>query len=149
MSVFQIFVSSFLLVNLVVFFLALNQSRVKQNAFGLTRLLTPLGSFVWGDAVIFSIFWMAASIVVFFLNSSTLFALIFSVFWAVRGLGESIYWFNQQFSAIIRNPPKTLLGYSLFKNDSIWFVYQICWQCVMVISIIASIYFAHLWLRTI
>jgi len=60
-----------------------------------------------------------------------------------------MYWLHQQFSTLERNPPKSLLGYRFFGNDSIWFVYQIFWQCVTVIAVIASIYTAWLWLGSL
>lgn len=121
----------------------------KQKSFQETKFLGLMGVFVWGDAPLIALFWFAASLLVFFLRDLYLFFLIVSVFWAVRSLGEVIYWINQQFSALKRNPPEKLFGYSFFKNESIWFVYQLYWQIVLVVSIIFSIYFACLWLRSL
>jgi hypothetical protein len=121
----------------------------KKNAYGITYLLLWLGIFCWGDAVVFGLFWALAALVSFFLHDWLLFLLIIAVFWTVRSLGETIYWFNQQFSVINRYKPEQLPGFRFFKNDSIWFIYQIAMQCVTVISIIASIYFANLWIRKI
>ncbi|HUV71614.1 MAG TPA: hypothetical protein VMW25_01260, partial [Clostridia bacterium] len=128
----------FCLVNLLVFFKGFYESKFKRNAYGLTRPLVFLGIFVWGDAVVFGLFWFFSSIITLFLSDWYLFLLIISVFWLVRSLGETIYWFNQQFSTIKRNPPEKLPGYSFFHNDSLWFVYQIVWQVVTVVSIIFS-----------
>lgn len=119
----------------------------KNNPFGEPLVLFWLGIFVWGDALILGIFWCLVSIFCFFLKDWILFLLIVSVFWIVRSLGEILYWINQQFSPIIRNPPKNLVGYRFFKNDSIWFIYQIVWQCVLVISIVAAIYWVRQWGR--
>lgn len=122
----------------------------KNNPYGLTKFFYWMGIFVWADAVVFGAFWFLVSLsILFIIKSWLLFLLIVSVFYFVRSLGETIYWFNQQFSTINRNPPHTLRGYKLFKNDSIWFVYQIWWQCVTVISVITTIYFTVLWIRTI
>jgi hypothetical protein len=85
-------------------------------------------------------------LVTWWLNDWLLFWLIVSVFWAVRSWGETIYWLNQQFSTIERNPPKKHILYPIFHNDSVWFVHQIIWQCVTVISIVVSLYFGRLWL---
>jgi len=134
----------FCLVNLLVFFKGFYESKFKRNAYGLTRPLVFLGIFVWGDAVVFGLFWFFSSIITLFLSDWYLFLLIISVFWLVRSLGETIYWFNQQFSTIKRNPPEKLPGYSFFHNDSLWFVYQIVWQVVTVVSIIFSIYFSSI-----
>lgn len=117
----------------------------KNNPFGQPFILFWLGIFAWGDAVILGFFWCLVSLICFLLKDWILFLLIVSVFWVVRSLGEILYWINQQFSPIIRNPPKNLLGYYWFKNDSIWFVYQVIWQCLLVISIITTIYLANLW----
>lgn len=139
----------FAFVNFLIFLKAFHECKNRNNPFGLTRWLTPLGSFVWGDALIFSLFWICVSLVSWFLNNWFFFGLAGSVFWVVRAFGEAIYWFNQQFSTIGRNPPESLPGFSFFKNDSIWFIHQIVWQCTTVIAIIASIYFAHGWLKTL
>jgi|SRR3989338_2770146 len=130
----------------LIFLKGLNESKDKKNAFGQTPYLLPLGIFVWGDATVFGLFWALVSLVVLFLKDWILLLLIISVFWVIRSLGETIYWINQQFSSVNRNPPERLIGYSIFKNDSIWFIYQIVWQCVAVISVIFSIYFAKIWL---
>jgi len=122
----------------------------KNNPYGLTKLFYWMGIFVWADAVVFGLFWFLVSLVILFVFKSwLLFLLIVSVFYLVRSVGETIYWLNQQFSTLNRNPPHTLRGYKLFKNDAIWFVYQIWWQCITVISIITTIYLAALWIKLI
>lgn len=120
----------------------------KDNAFGGgSVLLFLLGVFVWGDAVIIGAFWILTTTICLLLNDWNLFLLVISLFWIVRSVGEIAYWICQQFSPIMRNPPKNLMGYRWFKNDSIWFVYQVFWQCVLVISITASIYLVNQWIR--
>ena len=121
------------------------ESYDKKNVYGLTPYLSPWGIFVWGDAVIFGIFWTLVSVAVLILKDWILFLLIISVFWVVRSFGEAIYWLNQQFSTINRNPPEKLMFYKLFKNDSVWFIYQIFWQSITVVSLIFTIYFAKIW----
>lgn len=139
----------FFLINLFVFLKGFYESKYKKNAFGLTRPLLLLGIFAWGDAVIFGLFWIITSIVTLVLKDWYLFLLVISIFWVVRSLGETIYWFNQQFSPINRNPPQNLPWHSIFHNDSVWFIHQIIWQCTTVISIISSIYLTKLWLQTL
>lgn len=145
----NLFFILFAFANVVLFLKALHECKNKNNAFGLTRWLTPIGAFVWGDAVVFGVFWALVSLACWWLGDLLLFWLIVSVFWVVRSLGETVYWFNQQFSTIEREPPKSLIGFSVFKNNSIWFVHQIFWQCVAVVAIIASLYFGHAWLGTL
>ena len=144
----QIIILSYGIINFLVFIRGFYESKHKKNAYGLTPYLFFLGIFVWGDAVIFGLFWAISSIVSIFFQDFVLFLLIISIFWIVRSLGETIYWFNQQFSAkrYSLNKPEKLLFHSVFHNDSIWFVYQIMWQCVTVISIVCSIYLIKLWI---
>jgi hypothetical protein len=135
-------------INLVFFLKGFYESKYKKNAYGLTRLLLPLGMFVWGDAVVFGLFWVVSSIIVLVLRDWYLFLLTISIFWVVRSVGETIYWFNQQFSSKVHggNEPENLPWHSIFHNDSVWFIHQIIWQCTTVISIILSIYLTRLWL---
>ena len=137
-------VSSFIL-----FVKGLKESKDNKNAYGLTPSLFPWGIFVWGDAVVFGIFWFLTSLISIILKDWILFLLIICVFWVVRSLGETIYWFNQQYSNINRNQPEKYWFYKYFHNDSIWFIHQIAWQCVSVISIIFTIYLSSLWLKSI
>ncbi|HSX08747.1 MAG TPA: hypothetical protein VLF93_01180 [Candidatus Saccharimonadales bacterium] len=144
-----IFLSFFALFSFSIFIKGLVES-YKKNAKGVTILLYWIGIFVWADAVVFGLFWFLASLFVLFIfRSWLLFLLIFSVFYLVRSIGETIYWFNQQFSHLERNPPHTLIGYRLFKDDSLWFVYQMWWQCIIVISVITTIYLTTLWIKTL
>lgn len=114
------------------------------NAFKETRYLVPLGIFVVGDALIIGPFWGIITLVSLYLHSWNFFFLSVSLFWVVRSLGETMYWIHEQFATKHRNDPRNLFGYSLVKNDSIWFLYQIAWQCVTVFSLLASIYFTRL-----
>ena len=123
----------------------LDESRRKKNAYRETPFLFLAGIFVWGDAVIFGPFWIIAAFWCYWMKDWVLFVLVVAVFWVVRSLGETIYWLNQQFSTIERNPPRNLRGYELYRGDAIWFGYQTFWQSVMVVSIIATIYLASLW----
>lgn len=138
------------LINLLVFIRGFYESKNNKNAYGLTPYLCILGIFAWGDAVVFGFFWVTASIISFLLKDWYLFLLIISVFWVVRSIGETIYWFNQQFSTKVYdwNKPENLSWHSVFHNDSIWFIYQITWQCFTVVSIILSIYLTKLWLNS-
>jgi len=147
----QVVVLAYGLINLLVSVKGVYESKNNKAAYGLTPYLTPLGIFAWGDAVIFGGFWTLASIITIVLKDWYLFLLIVSVFWLVRSLGETIYWFNQQFSSKTYdwNKPEKLAFHSIFHNDSIWFIYQIIWQCTTVISIIFSIYFAKMWLGSL
>ena len=133
--------------SIVGFIKGLRESKNKKNPFGETKFFTPLGAFVWGDMVIFGVFWWLISLVILYLNDWILFLLIFSVFWTVRSFGETTYWFLQQFSVVNRNPPEKFWHFKIFKNDSVWFVNQIFWQCVTTVSLISTIYLAKIWFQ--
>lgn len=111
----------------------------QQKSFDETPLLSWLGIFVWGDTLIIGMFWVATSIVGLIFRKWVIFLLCVSVFWIVRSMGEIIYWISQQFSAKNRNPPERLFGYKWVKNEAIWFLYQLYWQIVMVVGIVATI----------
>lgn len=144
-----VIILSYGLLNFLVSIKGLHECKNKKNAFGLTYPLLPLGIFVWGDAVIYGLFWTLVSLTTYFLQDWLLFLLIIALFWVVRSLGETIYWFNQQFSTVIRQPAKKLPGYRFFHNDSIWFVYQIICQCITVVALVFSIYLTQLWLKSL
>ncbi len=147
MNAWQILLVIFASFNCVLFIKSVSECKNK-NSFGLTKLLFPLGMYVWGDVFIFSVFWTLVSIISILIGNLYLFLLIVSLFWVVRSFGETIYWFNQQFSTVKREPIEKVEFYSIFKNEAVWFVQQIKNQCITVIALVASIYFATLWLRS-
>lgn len=140
------FLYLFILLNIGISIKGFWESHRKKNAYGITIPLVFLGMFVWGDAAIFGIFWAIVGAISICAGNWILFLLFCSLFWAVRSTGETLYFFNQQYSTVIRNKPEDMPFYKYFHNDSIWFIYQIVHQCVTVFSIIASLYLAKLWL---
>lgn len=146
MTLTTIFLISLFLFSIVGAFKAFSECK-KGNSYNNAHVYNLLGAFVWGDVVVFGTFWALASLIILYTKDITLFFLILSVFWVVRSFGEMIYWFNQQFSKVVRMKPEDLWFYKYFNNDSVWFVYQIYWQCVLVVSIIATIYFANNWIK--
>ncbi len=124
---------------------------LKKSKRGDTNQETPhllfIGAFVWADAVVLGLFWSLSTLLILIFQDWLLFWLIVSVFWMVRSFGEIIYWLNQQFSSKNRNPPQKFWLYKFFPNDSVWFVIQVYWQCILVVSLIASVYFFSTWLK--
>lgn len=120
--------------------------KIKNNkTFERSGIFNINSAFFWEDEVIFGLFWTLTSAVILYLQDWILFLLILSVFWFIRALGEISYWLNQQFSTIIRNPIEKMWLYKFFKNDSVWFIMQIYWQCIAVITIILSIFLTGRW----
>lgn len=140
------FLIGFTAVSLIGLVRSLYECKKKKNPYGVTYFYRLFGAFVWADLVVFSAFWILASLISYVLHSWVLFLLFIAMFWVVRSVGETQYWFHQQFSTIQRNPPEKFWFHKIFHNDSVWFVYQIFWQCVTVISVILSLYLIKLWL---
>lgn len=146
----QVVLILFAIVNAATFLYALHKVKNKKEAYGrVPQLLVITGSFVWADHVIFGAFWTLATIAAIALNDQILFALIYSVFWLVRSVGESMYWFLQQFSHMNRNPPENFRIHKVFHNSSVWFVHQIYWQVVTVTTILTSLLLASIWIKSI
>jgi hypothetical protein len=141
-NIFLIFLEIF---SFFVFLKSFYESKYRKNVFGLTRPLLPLGIFVWADGVVLGIFWQLVSVLSLIAKSWLLFLLLVSIYWTVRGVGETIYWLNQQFSILNRNPPCTLPWQNIFHNDSIWFIHQLIWQCITVFGLLGTIHLLHLW----
>ena len=106
------------------------------QAFAKFLPLNLIGAFVWGDAVPLGFFWTLAAAAILLWSSWRILLLTLILFWLVRSVGETIYWLNQQFSKEVRVPPHTLWFHPFFKNNSVWFVYQVFWQCVTVITLL-------------
>lgn len=130
-------------------FLAGIRACLQKRAFSIHQFGFIIGSFVWADAVICGLFWGVGSLIFLVRQDWIGFLLLLSLFWVVRSGGEVMYWMNQQFSTLMRNPPKTLHFHRLFYDDSIWFIYQLFWQCVLVISFMGLLILSKLWLSPI
>lgn len=132
----------FLLYACIGFWVSWWQLYKKKNFFGLSHGLILIGAFVWTDGVVFSIFWVLATIItLLFVKQFPVFLLVYSIFWGIRSLGEVIYWLLEQFAPHHRNPPNTLLPmYRFFPNESVWVALQIYWQLILVVSIVADIF---------
>lgn len=107
------------------------------------------GSFLWMDHIILGVFWSVVSSIVLLLQDWLLFLLILSFFWLVRSLGETLYWFLQQFMPRKGNEPSKFWINKLAPGEGVWFLNQLYWQCVTVITLLLSIYLSYLWLTSL
>jgi hypothetical protein len=137
--------SVLVIVGLLTFVFSYLKSK-KGESFVVTNYLFFLGIFVWGDGLIFGPLWSIAGVFFGLQNDLTGLLVFISVFWLVRSYGEVMYWMQEQFVKNHRNDCKKMIGYSIVKNESIYFLYQIVWQSVMIISIISTIYFVNIWI---
>lgn len=135
------------LLNLITSYVAYKKSQSKMTILEKPSILCePFGSFVWADHVLFGPFWVIVSFTAFLLQDMLLFFLIFSVFWVIRGSGETIYWFFQQFHPRVGNEPEKFWINKHVPGEAVWFMHQIFWQCVTVVALILSIYLTYLWI---
>ncbi len=109
----------------------------------------PFGSFVWADHIIIGPFWILASFFCFVLQDFTLFLLIVSVFWLIRSGGETFYWFLQQFHPRVGNEPEQFWINKHVPGEAVWFLHQIFWQCISVVALICSAFFAVSWISSL
>lgn len=103
----------------------------------------PYGSFIWGDLLVFSLLWLAISLVLLKIENPRFFWIAFFAFWAVRSSGEAMYWFIQQFN------PKSIPWPQLFprvwilkglSNKEFWVFNQVTHQSIAIASILGLIY---------
>ncbi|CAN5144621.1 hypothetical protein BH09PAT1_BH09PAT1_7830 [soil metagenome] len=136
-------------INIFTFIKALRASKNKKTILAKPyKICEPFGSFVWADHVLFGPFWIFVSLVTLILHDVILFFLIFAIFWVVRSGGETLYWFFQQFHPRIGNEPDKFWINKIVPGEAVWFMHQIFWQCITVISIILSLYLSFLWIKT-
>ncbi|HVZ67281.1 MAG TPA: hypothetical protein VG917_03395 [Patescibacteria group bacterium] len=129
------------------FLLGLKNCVKKKNPYGLTKPYNLIGSFVWADAIVFGLFWTMVSIASILLSNWLLFLLTQSIFWLIRSIGETIYWFNEQFAVKNRNPVHTLWHSKIFPGSSSYIASQIFWQCIAVITSITSLFLIKVWFK--
>lgn len=121
------------------------ETKIKNNPYGLSIWFNLISSYVWADAVVFGLFFFFTAVVTLILQDFVLFLLVFSVFWTVRSVGESIYWFLEQFAPNHRNPEHTLWLSKWFPRNSSWIANQIINQCITVIGVISTVYLFRIW----
>lgn len=138
------------IINILTFIKALRASNDKKLILAKPyKICEPFGSFVWADHVLFGPFWVIVSLVTFVLHDFLLFLLVFAVFWVVRSIGETLYWFFQQFSPRVGNEPEKFWINNYVPGQAVWFMHQIFWQCITVISVVLTIFLTHLWLQSL
>lgn len=145
----------FLLLSLLclcLFVLAYRHVRHSEETYGFIHMWGIIvGSFVWEDLMIFSVFFMVATFLVAVLCNIRLGLLLLASFWMVRSAGETLYFFLQQFHRP-EHPPHNIAQHFaplrlLFGRISVqkcYIIMQIFWQTILVAAITS---FALLLLR--
>jgi multidrug transporter EmrE-like cation transporter len=140
------FLIVFALISLALFIFAVAKVRAeKENGIWtfMPFILTLLnGTFILGDAIVFSIFFFIVSLVLIYKNDVRYTLLVFLMFWIVRSAGEVVYWLNYQFTSIhphqpqfpVRNQLEFLTG--SIPENSVYTLYQATNQVLLVVFLI-------------
>ncbi|PIY79998.1 MAG: hypothetical protein COY80_05210 [Candidatus Pacebacteria bacterium CG_4_10_14_0_8_um_filter_42_14] len=121
-------------ISAVIFWLGFRYSK-NEAFYSDTLFLTPLGIYVWGDALILAPFWFFISIV--FLTSELDLSLLlrfYILFLALRSAYEVIYWLLHQSTKSEYQPP-IFRSVKWLKAQDIAILYQLFHTCIIVLSL--------------
>jgi hypothetical protein len=111
-----------------------------------------IGSFVWEDMFVFSIYGLVASVATTWLGQYKYGLLFFLVFWIVRSAGETIYFFLEQFIEPKHfphyvdehfRPLRKIFGHISYQQCLI--IMQVTFQVILMSSIVALITLLFSW----
>ena len=112
------------------------------------------GAFVWEDLFIFSLANAIGSAVVVWLKDNRYILLFVDIFWIVRSLGETFYWFLQQFSQPTQYPhnfyawqwnPVAEQVFGDISDQKYFILFQISWQVMTVFAAVGLVYILKHW----
>jgi len=136
------FLIVFALLSLALFLFAVIKIRAeKDNGIWtfLPFVLTLLnGTFILGDAISFSLFFFALSLVLIYKNDFRYTLLVFLIFWTVRSSGEVVYWLNYQFASTQPHPFVNQLEFFTgpITEKSVYTIYQAANQAILAVWLI-------------
>ena len=119
------------LLGAVVTFVALN--RHSRQFYSDTFLLSWLGIYVWGDALILGPFWMMTSLFWWWYQPHGWWS-FYVIFLIGRSAYEVIYWLNHQAADKTHRPP-LLRNWSKLGSQELAICYQLAHFCVVVIGL--------------
>lgn len=129
--------------NLLLFFFSI--FRIKKSQTNVRFIYSwgfLFGAFVWEDLMIFSFFHFLSTSIALLLNDFRFFLLFFLTFWLVRSLGETLYFFLQQFIRPKHHPHEISKHFKLIKfflgnvsNQKSFIIVQVFQQIVATISL--------------
>jgi hypothetical protein len=111
-----------------------------------------IGSFVWEDMFIFSIYGLVASVATTWLGQYKYGLLFFLVFWIVRSAGETLYFFLEQFIEPKHfphyvdehfRPLRKIFGHISYQQCLI--IMQVTFQVILMSSIVGLITLLFSW----
>jgi len=107
----------------------------------------PTGAFVWEDMLVFGFLHFLISAISIYFDNSQIWLIGFLVFWIIRSLGETLYFFLQQFIEPKHHPHEIhnhfmalhrILGD--ISDQKAFILVQIFMQSITVLSTLALIY---------
>lgn len=111
-----------------------------------------LGSFVWEDLFVISLYFVIITLISTYFSQLKLALLGFFIFWVIRGTGETIYWFLQQF-ILPKHYPHNVDKFfvplrRIFGNISTqqcMIIMQVFLQTITMVSLVAVIFLLKNW----
>lgn len=94
----QLFLTALGILFFALFYFSFRKVRNSGEVFGMIyHWMFWMGSFVWEDLMIFSLYHGLATALALIFQDVRIFVLMIGVFWVIRSAGEAIYFFLQQF----------------------------------------------------
>ncbi len=138
-----IMLSGITLICIIISCIAVSQGNFSQFEPELFFFGLPFGSFIWGDLFIFSLLWFVLCIMLLKAKNPRYFWIALCSFWLIRGVGETLYWFVQQFSPDHQpwiNYYPRIFFLDHLKPEEIWVFHQVIWQAITILSLFGLIY---------
>jgi hypothetical protein len=111
-----------------------------------------LGSFVWEDLFVISLYFLILSLFALYFAQFKLLLLGFFIFWVIRGLGETIYWFLQQFIRPRHYPHNVEEHFAFMRRifgsisaQQCMIIMQVFLQIITMLSTVAVIFLLKNW----
>ena len=104
----------------------------------------PLGAFVWEDLLVFGLLHAVLALLGYALGNPTFWLICFLIFWIIRSLGETLYFFLEQFIVPQHHPHMITNHFTalrkIFGNISdqkCFIIMQVTMQIITVTSVIS------------
>lgn len=150
----RLFLKLWCVLMLFMFFLSFFLVRNSGDEVTFILWASPIGAFVWEDLFVFSLANVIGSVTVLLLDDVRYAFLFADIFWIVRSLGETFYWFLQQFNQPAEYPHNSYMWnnqpildqvFGDVSNQKYFILFQISWQVITVFSVLFLIFILKNW----
>lgn len=113
-----------------------------------------VGAFVWEDLMVFSLYNIVATIAILLIRDYRYILVFINSFWIVRSLGETRYWFLQQFNQPTQYPHNYYAWHwnpviqwipGNISDQKYFIIFQVFWQVVTVFAFVGIVYVFKNW----